>query len=82
MSDLICKFCGSKLSRPGPGSNHIFIGIPVRRDIVKSVAGIECNPGECLNAAGQLTKHHPNASEWNGGLTVYEDSRPLGEAWL
>jgi len=75
---MTCKFCGLELSH---GVNHRFVALG-RTARVESVAGIVANAGECLNAAGQLTRHHPNAPEWNGGITVYANSLPLGEEWL
>jgi hypothetical protein len=73
---LICKFCGKELSR---GRNHLFVDLG-RTSLVRSVADIVCNEGECLNAAGQLTRHHPDAPEWNGGID-YSGSTPLGKDW-
>lgn len=70
MSKLTCKFCGFDLVS---GVNQRYI-VPDRRQAPIGHGGQRCNEGECLNRAGYLTKHHPDAPEFNGGID-YSDRR-------
>lgn len=51
-----CRYCGEELV--GPAGGHTYVSA-TRRDFPKSVIGVRCNEGECLNAAGQVTQHDP-----------------------
>ena len=68
-----CKFCGEWLV--GPGADGQMFIVPSRGDRqLRSASGNLTNHGECLNRAGTITKHHPDAPEWNGGID-YSDGR-------
>ena len=61
---LTCKFCGHKLVRAGNTS----FSAPDRGLPPKSAhTGEQCFKGECLNRVGQITQHHPDSPEFNGG---------------
>lgn len=56
VAEYVCRYCGERLV--GPGSKHAFIA-PDRVEYPISVLNVQCNDGECLNAAQQVTKHDP-----------------------
>jgi hypothetical protein len=68
---LTCKFCHEELT--SNDGNHRFVAVK-RTENPVSVTGAKCNIGECLNRTGHLTRHHPDAPEWNGGVD-YGDGR-------
>jgi len=65
-----CKFCHEALVS---GGIHRFVAVN-RVENPVSVTGTRSNIGECLNRTGHLTRHHPDAPEWNGGID-YSDGR-------
>lgn len=67
-----CKFCGLALVRAKEG----FVAPEREFALRSSVTGENCWKGACLNRAGQITLHHPDAPEYNGG-TDYSDGRSL-----
>ena len=50
-----CRYCDERLIER---ELHRYVA-PDRDVFPTSVLGVDCNEGECLNAAGQVTKHHP-----------------------
>jgi hypothetical protein len=54
----VCRYCGEDLIGPGNGRGYSYIA-PNRLESPRSVIGVTCNDGECLNAAGQVTCHEP-----------------------
>ena len=57
MDDLICRHCGLKLA--GPGHPHTFIALGRTSNPRSPMNEVVCTDGECLNAAGYVTKHNP-----------------------
>lgn len=62
---LTCKFCGQALT---PG-----IGKVMTMRVYRDETGGTC----CLNAGSNLTYHHPDSAEFNGGVD-YSERTPMG----
>jgi hypothetical protein len=76
---LRCKFCGEELIGPNP-EGQLFIALDHQVVLWSDHnPNDRCNAGECLNRAGHITKHHPDAPEWNGGID-YSDGRARYQA--
>lgn len=76
---LTCKFCGRELfkSTGARGYAGMFIMFRAADGHQESDPRMgDSSDGWCLNRAGAITYHHPDAPEWNGGVD-HSDGRSL-----